>query len=175
VRSTGEDQPPLFGGLAWLDVGEPPAAVAAWRAARANRIGPIAGAIGGPLIGVLAGFSVLSVWPGVLGWSLTVRVELFLGVAVPIAIAEFFFNVWFIRWLANATNLRVRQLAVSAGQLHLVLTTGRAIDRAASEVSVSPEPIAGGWYQVSLPSGDGTTSFFVPGSVAAVLTAAAKR
>jgi hypothetical protein len=160
--------------MTWLDVGEPPASVAAWRAARAKRIGPITGAIGGPLIGGVAGFSVATLWPGALGWSLTARVEVFLGVAIPIAIAEFIFMVWFIRWLANATNLHARQLAVSSGQIHVVLTSGRAIDRSISDVTVSTDPVADGWFEVSLPSGDGSVSFFVPGPVAAVITAATK-
>jgi hypothetical protein len=164
-----------LGSLSWVEVGEPPASIAAWRAARFKRLAPIIGAIGGVLIGGVGGFAVATIWPGALGWTLTSRFELFLGVALPVGVAEYFTNQWLLAYVANATNLHVRRLAVFNARVYLELSSGGTLDRPLMEARVSHAPIADGWFSVSLPAGRTSLTFYVPGPVAALLTSGVRR
>lgn len=72
----------------WIDIGEPPAEIEAWRAARIKRLLPIGSVLGGAFVGTLAGYAGVTIWPGALSWPLVREVELFLAVAVPVGIAD---------------------------------------------------------------------------------------
>ncbi len=161
--------------MAWIDVGEPPAAVLAWRAARLKKAQSFGGLLIGVLIGGLAGFLVVARWPGAQSWSWATEVALFLAAAVPVGVAEFFVNRWMLARTARRNLLHVRRMAIVAGQLHLDQVSGAPVERPLKQVHISKDAIAGGWYVVSLLAGRTALVFFVPPLAASTLTSAMNR
>jgi hypothetical protein len=156
----------------WIEVGEAPAAIEQWRAARLRRIRPISSVVGGLLIGGLAGFAGVTVWPGAMAWPLRTEAELFLAVAVPVGVFEFFFNRWFLEWSARVHELHVRRLAIFDGKLYLEQASGRTSQWPLKQVRVSKDAVAGGWYSVGLGGGRATLTFYVPPPAAATIASA---
>ncbi|MCI4351989.1 MAG: hypothetical protein L3K14_01180 [Thermoplasmata archaeon] len=107
---------------------------------------PVGSVLGGFLSGGFAGFAAVNVWPGASSWPFTVKMELFLGIAIPVGVAEFFINRCIIPLLARASLLRVRRVAIFDGKLYLDQFSGASTERPLKQVSVSKEAIAGGWY-----------------------------
>lgn len=156
----------------WMDVGEPPPEVAAFRAARLKTARSVGGVGGGIIIGGLAGFVVLTQWPGAFYWTFPSQVELFLAFAVPVGVAEFFVFRWMLTWLEKASSLHVRRVAILAGKLYTDQASGKSLERALKHVRLSKNAIAGGWFLVSLPAGRTALSFYVPPLVASTIASA---
>ena len=114
--------------LNWVPVGEPPPAVEAWRAARMTRLRPTFSVAGGVVMGVISGAAALAVWLGAFSWPLRTELELF-G-AVVVGVADFFTNYWFLTWIARASRLHVKRLALAQGRVYLDLSTGTTFESA---------------------------------------------
>lgn len=155
--------------LDWIEVGEVPAAVDQWRTARLRRIQPISSVLGGLFLGGVAGYSAVNVWPGATAWPLRADAELFLAVAVPVGVFEFFFNRWFLGWIARVSELHVRRFAIYDGKLHLEQDSGRISRWPLKQVRVSKGAVAGGWYSVGIAAGRVTLTFYVPPLVATTI------
>lgn len=149
----------------WIDVGQPPSAVLEWKNARLKRFTPLFAALGAAIIGPLAGFAATALWPGAQSWSLNTRLELFAGVAIVVAAAEFVGNLRLIPWIARLSTMNLRRVAISGEDLHVELVTGRPFDYPLKRLSVSREPIASGWYSISMQFGKVTATAFVPPAV----------
>jgi hypothetical protein len=158
--------------MIWMEVGEPPAAVRAYRAARQQRVLPILRVVSGVVVGGLSGFGALAVWADSFSWPLAKIGELIVGVGLPVGIAEYFFTGWFFPFLARHTELHVQKVALADGKLWITPATGAVYDWPMKRVIVSKVAVAGGWFVVSLPAGKVTLSFWVPPMVAATLAGA---
>src|SRR5271170_3693852 len=132
-------------------------------------------ALGGTLIGTLGGFGGVAVWPGAIRWSFEIRAELFGAIAILLGVAEYLVMGWLVGLLVRASTLQVRRLAIFDGKLHFELTSGAKYDWPLARVSVSPEPLAGGWHTVGIIARRASASFFVPGPVASAISAALAR
>jgi hypothetical protein len=153
----------------WIEVGEPPTEVRAWRAARLKKAQAFGGILIGVLVGGIAGFLAVARWPGTQTWPLVTEVELFLAIAVPVGLAEFFVNRWTLARTARRNLLHVRRMTVVGGKLHIDQVSGPPIERPLKQVHVSKEAIAGGWFMVSLLAGRSALVFFVPPLTASAL------
>jgi hypothetical protein len=160
--------PPLY----WIEVGEPPVEVDEWRAARLRKVRLISSVSGGVLLGGLAGFAGVTVWPGAMTWSFRTEAGLFLSIAIPVGIFEFFFSRWFLGWYARVSVLHVRRLAIFDGKLHIEQVSGRTSQWPLKQIWVSKDPVGGGWYSVGLAAGRASLSIYVPPLVAAAIATA---
>jgi len=156
----------------WLPVGEPPAGVVSALEARAQRIRPVLSAVGAVLIGALIGYVVLTLYPGDAGWSLSARLELFLGVVIVAAVAEFALTNRYLAWLDRKLRIQPDRIALPAGRILGVLPSGQTFDFPLKRVQLSKEPITGDWYTVTVPLGRMRPFFLVPSSVAAEIRSA---
>lgn len=169
LRGTG-----VAGGLSpqpvnWMEVGEPPTEVMAWRAARLAKAQTYGGLLIGLFIGGAAGFIVLLYWPGAASWSIVSRAELFVAVGIPIGVAEFFVNRVLLTMISRATLLHIRRLAIFDGKVYMERVVGGTIERPVKDVRVSKTSVVAGWYVVSLPAGRSSLAFFVPPLVGTAL------
>jgi hypothetical protein len=158
--------------LLWVDVGPPPAAVRAWslhRLAGLRRYGAAGGAL---VVGGIVGYVATIVWPGSPPWPSALWIEAFLGVGVPVAVADWFWSRWLFGFLFAHAVLDVRRLAIAAGTVHVEQTKGAVLEIPARRLGVSVAPVAADWHQVSWAAGRVTLSFFVPARVAAQLRGA---
>jgi hypothetical protein len=159
-------------GFDWVAVGEPPASVTGPVEARQRRIlrwGPPFGAI---LIGTLVGYVVLQQFaPGFPTWPPGGRVEIWIGVGVPVAIGEFFFSRWYFTLLVKATNLHVGRLSVSNGELHIEVVGKPVFSVTLKRVLLSKASVGEGWFRLSIPAGKIVPRFYVPGNVASLVAA----
>jgi len=156
----------------WIDIGEPSAAVEAVQTARMRRILPFASIGGGLIFGGIAGFAATTLWAGVGTWSIVQQVELFIAVAGPVGIAEFFLNRWMVPWLAARARLQVRRISVFDGKLHIEQLARKPIVVPLKRVRVSDKPTADDWFSVSLLGGQFSPYFFVPNLAASRLKSA---
>lgn len=155
--------------LNWMDVGEPPAAVEEWRRARMKTFRRVSSVVGGFGIGGLAGYLGFLLWPGTAGWTLTTRVELFLGVAVVVGVTEFFVSGRLADWVSTASLLKVRRVAVAGTKLRIERISGTTFEWPLKRVYTSPREVAAGWHAVSLAAGRVTMTFYAPGLVASTI------
>jgi hypothetical protein len=154
-----------FSALNWMEVGEPPSSIEEARDQRWKKIRPYATFGGGFLIGGFAGFAGIVLWPGAWTWLLPTRVELFLAVAIPVGVVEFFLTGWMVPRIGRLAYLRVRRVAVHQGKLRIELTSGSTIEWALKSVRTSQSKAAPGWYAVWSASGRVTPSFYAPEAV----------
>lgn len=150
---------------AWMDVGQPPSAVLDWKNARVKRLTPRLAVVSAVLFGPIAGFAGVAVWPGAQSWPLTTRLELFAGLAAVIGVADFFASLRVFPWLASASTLNVRRIAISGDNLRVEPVTGRPFDYPLKRLAVSSEPVAAGWHTISMNFGKVTATAFVPPAV----------
>jgi len=157
--------------LNWMEIGDRPVAVAEWEARRfavVQRIGSwVGGFVFGGVVGLLASYLVYGrgFWPP--------NLPIFFAAGVPVGIGEFFFTRWFLLNIARAANLRAKRVAISGPLLHIELIAGNVVEWPLKSVHVSKDPIAGGWYTVSLPAGRTSLSFWAPPLIATSIRNAA--
>ena len=139
-------------------------------AGRLKRITPIMQA-GGVAIGLVCGYvativatTVLPARPVV--WPTSQLIELFLAVAVPVGLAEYFLSPRILQWMAKASRLRVRSLRVTDGKLRLELAVGKPFDVRLDHLRISPAAVSDGWYRISMPGGRTSLRFYVPTEIA---------
>ncbi|HYK94137.1 MAG TPA: hypothetical protein VEY07_08890 [Thermoplasmata archaeon] len=162
---------PTDSSLPWMDVGGAPPAVLEARRARVSKVTPWFSLGSAALLGGVAGLVATILWPGSGGWSLSSRIELFAVVAILVGAGEYVFFQKMIPWLANASVLNVRRVAIAGDDLRIELDTGRMFSFPLARLSVSREPTADGWYAIALPSGRVTPLFYAPGTVTATIRA----
>jgi len=169
------DQADMVDDLVATFLQDPPFDIDPEIARRLKRIIPISQA-GGIVIGLVCGYvatvvatTVLPAHPGT--WPTSQLVELFLAVAVPVALAEYFLSPRILRWMAKASRLRVRSLRVTDGKLRLELAVGKPFDVRLDHLSISPVAVSDGWYRISMPGGRTSLRFYVPTVIATKLLA----
>lgn len=158
--------------LNWVDIPEPPAEVEAVREARVKRLTPIIATISACMIGLVGAFATITLWRGSANWAASLTIERFVIIAVPLAIADYFLSLYLLRYVAKATNLKARRLAISGGKLCMELATGGRWDPPLKSVYVSTAEVASGWYSLTIQAGRTAAECFVPASVASMIAAA---
>ncbi len=160
--------------LNWIEVGDPPPALTEWLAARARRVRVYGSIFAGLFMGGLVGYIGLYLWSGSSVWPLSTRAELFVAIAIPVGIAEYFSNGWILAWMGEKSGFRPRRVAIYAGNLYLDPGVGTTAQWPLGRVRVSKNPVAAGWSAVSLtlPVGWFVLSFYAPAPVAATIASA---
>ena len=98
---------------------------------------------------------------------------LFLAFAIPVGVAEFFLTVRYLRWLDRRLRLAPARIAIVAGRLRGELPAAGSFDVPLAKVQLGREPVAGGWYTVSVPQGRARRFFLVPAPVASEIRSSA--
>ena len=158
--------------LNWVEIGNRPPELERWRDVRFQAFRRYGGVLGGILIGGLAGLVAVVVWASPMSWSLTQDLGVWVVVAIPVGIAEFFVFGWLLGVIVRASTYDVRRVAISGDRLYVEQASGRTFNEAVAKFRVSTKAVAGGWYAVSLPGGRSSTTFYVPGLVAESIVAA---
>lgn len=153
----------------WTLLADPPRSVDPEIEQRVKRIIPVAQA-GGVVIGLVCGYIATIVATTIrltpTAWSTTQLIELFLAVAVPVCLAEFFLGPRILRWLSKASQLHVRSLQVTDGKLRVGLAAGRPFDVPLERLRISTVPVSDGWYRISVPAGRTSYRFYVQTEIA---------
>ena len=167
------DQTTMVDELVSTLVQEPPVEVDPEIEHRLKRIIPISQA-GGVVIGLVCGYVATVVATTILPtrpvtWPTSQLIELFLAVAAPVCLAEYFLSPRILRRMAKASRLRVRSLRVSDGRLRLELAVGKPFDVRLDHLRISPAAVSDGWYRISMPGGRTSLRFYVPTEIASKL------
>ncbi len=152
-----------------MDVGEPPAVIAEARKARVKRLTPIFSSAMGVGFGLVCGYISTLFWPGATSWTQQAQLELFGVVAAVVGVAEFYGSMRLIPWVANASIVHVRRVAVLGDKLRIDPVSGNPIDYPLKDLRIGAAPEALDWYTVSLVGGRAVPTFYVPGAVASEL------
>jgi hypothetical protein len=154
--------------VVWWEVGAAPPAITADRARRWRMVRHVLLPLGTAAFAGVAGFAAIVTWPGATAWSLTARVGLFLGVAILVGVAEYFYSIYILERLLRAnTTLEIRQLALGTLGLWIAPYSGPMFEVPYDRVSISAVPLAEGWREGWIHGGEvGTSRFLVPAVVA---------
>jgi hypothetical protein len=160
------------GPVAWIEVGPPPASVAAARAQQIRRFVLVQTVPGAVVAAWVAGYLVTLLWPTTLTFGSPRWLEIFFAVGVPVGVADYVGFRFFWSSVNRRLLVPVRRVSISGPALWVEPETGESFPLSLRTLWIGRTTLSEGWQTIQWSAGRAARSFVAPPSVISQVKAA---